>query len=172
VYEPLATIYARIRARAEAVEEAFESWPCRAGCDHCCRHLYRIPEATAAEWRQFERGLDALDAARREQVHRRIAALAADEGETSPGQISCPALDRDSGRCLVYAHRPAACRSYGFYRSRAHDLWCRHVEAHVQEQEPARPVVWGNQDALESELDRQFGRPVSMTAWFSGHGRR
>ena len=165
--DELAAIFERIRARAGAIEALYDSWPCGAGCDHCCRHLYRVPEATRAEWQLFEQGVNALPPAQRDRVRRRIEGLARDQGRLEQGQITCPALDRETGRCLVYAHRPAACRSYGYYRSRAHDLWCHLVETHVADNQPSAPVVWGNQDGLESRLRELYGEAITMTEHFA-----
>ncbi|WP_309895279.1 hypothetical protein [Archangium sp.] len=45
--------------------------------------------------------------------------------------------------CRVYAHRPMACRTYGFY--------------------------WGNQDSLEDTLQRLSGATLSLFEWFAAH---
>ncbi len=161
---PLLTIYRDIASRAAAVETAVSQWPCRAGCDHCCRHLHRVPEATRAEWQYFEQGLAGLPSTTREAVRGRIARLA----DNAPrGHVVCPALDSEHGRCLVYEHRPAACRSYGYYRSRGHDNWCSLVEAHVEASANADAVVFGNEQGLQSQLRSRFGEAVSMTTWFA-----
>lgn len=144
-----------IAARAEAIAEAAGSWPCRAGCDDCCRSLARPPQLTAAEWRRLAAAIDALPEATRDEVGRCVAAMPAE------GPLVCPLLDRERGRCLVYEARPVACRTYGFYVRRDHDLVCGKVEAHAA----GREVVWGNHEAIDVRLERLAGRLRSLAAW-------
>ncbi|MFY0578486.1 hypothetical protein ACN28S_33065 [Cystobacter fuscus] len=34
----LEDVYRRVDARASSISEGHDWWPCRKGCDHCCRH--------------------------------------------------------------------------------------------------------------------------------------
>ena len=43
----------------------------------------------------------------------------------------CPFLDREAGSCLIYDHRPVACRTYGFYVERDRGLYCGQIESRV-----------------------------------------
>ncbi|WP_428261984.1 YkgJ family cysteine cluster protein [Haliangium sp.] len=157
----LTVIYDQIEARTGAVVAADPAWPCRKGCDACCRRLARAPELSAAEWRYLWRGYGELPATVRAEVRARVMALAGHEGH-----VVCPLLDRAAGACLVYAHRPAACRMYGFYLSRGEGRYCGDIEARV-EAGGCEQVVWGNHDAVDDRLRRRFGPPISMLDWFS-----
>jgi len=89
-------------------------------------------------------------------------AVAAAEG-VSP--LVCPLLDQASGACPVYAQRPVACRTYGFYVQRDLGLYCRDIEARVEDGTLA-DVVWGNHDAI----DRWFaalGEVRPLPEWFA-----
>ncbi|NNB89314.1 hypothetical protein [Corallococcus exiguus] len=35
----LESVYARVETRAADISGSHDGWPCRRGCDHCCRHL-------------------------------------------------------------------------------------------------------------------------------------
>jgi hypothetical protein len=73
-------------------------------------------------------------------------------------------LDETTGACPVYAHRPVACRSYGFYVDRGLGLYCRDIEALVTAGE-LDDVVWGNHEVIERRLTTLGpGRP--LTEWF------
>gem|GEM_PF-4520529 len=98
---------------------------CKPGCDSCCRKPFAITRADAARLRAAATG----------EIVRRAreawAALAGDfPGDAATGELTgneswrewffarhdglpCPALDEASGECLVYDHRPIACRLYG-----------------------------------------------------------
>lgn len=149
--------------RAARTNEAHPWWPCRAGCDACCRRLADVPRVSAEEWARLEEGLAALAPDARDAAIARLDALAASpprEGE----HVVCPLLEAASGMCLVYAHRPAACRSYGYYARRADVLACelvtRAVDAH-----PHADVVWGNHVALDEDLAKACGEARPITAW-------
>ena len=114
---PLGKVYSDIDQRVFAIVEERPSWPCRKGCDHCCRHLAQVPELTAAEWELLVQGIAGLDQATRAQIAQRLSAVAAQSAQSEVG-IVCPLLDVADGACRVYLQRPAACRMYGFYMSR------------------------------------------------------
>jgi Fe-S-cluster containining protein len=160
--ETLHVLYEAIEARARRASDG-RDWPCRRGCDGCCRRLGEIPALTVAEWDELWRGHLALPPAIRADIRSKVERLGA-------APVVCPFLDEAQGACRVYAHRPAACRSYGFYRGRAHDAFCAIVEAALPALEAAGdPIVWGNQDALDDDLARRFGPRVGVAEWFAAH---
>ena len=78
--------------------------------------------------------------------------------------VVCPLLDETSGACPVYAQRPVACRTYGFYAQRDLGLYCHDIESSVAAGALA-DVVWGNHDAIDRQL-AGFGESRPLTAWF------
>jgi Fe-S-cluster containining protein len=78
--------------------------------------------------------------------------------------IVCPLLDQPTGACMVYAQRPVACRSYGFYVQRELGLYCQGIESRVAEGALA-DVVWGNHDAIDHRLGG-LGEILALTEWF------
>jgi Fe-S-cluster containining protein len=164
----LAVLYDRIEERTSAILDGQPSWPCREGCDTCCRRLARPPELTRAEWTQLWEGFRGLDAGTRQDIRARVHELAAEEA-AGARHFVCPFLARETGACQVYAHRPAACRMYGFYVARGEGRYCDLVHERAQQGE-LDGVVWGNQDAVERELAQAFGPPISITAWFEEAG--
>jgi len=145
---------ARVAARALAQHP---DWPCRRGCDECCRHLARPLELTGAEWARVEEGLAGLAEEARARVLDRVRQLAGPP-------YACPFLE--AGACLIYDHRPIACRTYGFYADREAGLYCGQILTRVDSGEYA-DVVWGNQSAVEARLDEAGGRS-SLIERFAG----
>ena len=43
-------LHSDIYDRVRAISEDNLDWPCRRGCDGCCRRLAEIPQLTMAEW--------------------------------------------------------------------------------------------------------------------------
>ena len=157
----LAKLHAEIEARVVAIRAAHADWPCAKGCDACCRRLAALPQLTTAEWDLLRPAITALPAERLEQVAARIAALAA----VTSGPLTCPLLDDASGACPVYAQRPVACRSYGFYAQRDGGLYCGEIAARVDDGSLAE-VVWGNHDAVDRQL-AQLGETRGLGDWFA-----
>ena len=154
----LQVLQQEIDARTGAIVAGQESgWPCRKGCGLCCTRLASIPLLTGPEWDQLLRGLEALPVRTREEIAARIASLSA-------GPVVCPLLDRNSQSCLVYDHRPIACRTYGFYVERDQGLYCSEILAMV-ESGVARDVVWGNAASVDAKLDL-LGERHELTVWF------
>lgn len=105
---------------------------CRSGCFGCCIGPFPI---TAMDADRLARGLATVDTAtaqrilhRAEEAARTLAALDypghPETGLLHPNagdvlfeprflNIPCPVLDLETGACLLYAHRPVACRTYG-----------------------------------------------------------
>lgn len=157
----LPRLHADIDARVHAIRESTPDWPCAKGCDGCCHRLADIPTLTETEWELLQEGLAALPAEQRARIGREIAALA----ESTGRPVVCPFLDRQTGACPVYAHRPIACRTYGFYVQRDRGLYCPEIESRVSSGELAH-VVWGNHDAIDARL-AGLGEKRSLTDWFT-----
>jgi Fe-S-cluster containining protein len=156
----LTQLHADIEARVRAIREDDLEWLCRIGCDGCCRRLAEIPRLTGAEWDLLQNGLAGLAPEQLQEVGQYIDALA----EQTIRPIVCPLLDRSAGACLVYAHRPVACRTYGFYVQRDQVLYCKDIETLVAGGDWSG-VVWGNQDAIDRRLCG-LGNTHDLAEWF------
>jgi len=166
----LLAIYDDVERRTRATGEAHAWWPCRRGCDTCCRRLADVPRLVRAEWDLLEEGLAAVEPEVRAAILARVAALdAAERAGQLPRHVTCPMLDEREGACLVYAHRPGACRTYGFYVERELGLHCELVTAAVENTAASvAPVVWGNQQGVDYALARlaeTAEAPLPLTAW-------
>lgn len=152
----LLAIYDDIDRRARLTSDEHAWWPCRRGCDTCCHRLAEVPRLVRAEWELLREGLDALPPDVRADVDRRIAALATLEQRGAlPRHVVCPMLDEAEGACRVYAHRPGACRTYGFYVERGIGLHCSMItEAVGARPADEAPVVWGNAESVDYALAR------------------
>ena len=159
--DALDRLHADIDARVHTIRIDAPDWPCAKGCDECCRRLAGVPVLTPAEWQRLRDSLARLSAEAQERIRHNVLALAA-AAPTAP--IVCPLLDRDSGACPVYAARPTACRTYGFYVQRDGGLYCQTIEARVVDGDFA-DTVWGNQDAVDGIL-AGMGEARPMTTWF------
>lgn len=147
-----------VRQRAGEIVSAHASWPCRKGCDDCCRHLASAPRVTHEEWQSIAAALDALSDGNAELVRRRI-----EESAAASRPVVCPLLDTDSGTCLVYEARPVACRAYGFYAERQYVLGCWRIESMGRE---FPDVVWGNHATLEDHR-RSLGADATLGEWMA-----
>ena len=157
----LAKIHADIDARVTAIRSAHPDWLCGKGCDACCRRLAELPRLSTAEWRLLRSGLETLAPERLAEVRQALAALT----ENPDGFVVCPLLEQSTGACPVYAQRPVACRSYGFYVQRDRGLHCRDIEAQVAAGSLAG-VVWGNHDVIDQELAK-LGTARPLNEWFT-----
>ncbi|MBS1197813.1 MAG: hypothetical protein H6R18_1598 [Proteobacteria bacterium] len=156
----LSQLHADIDARVQAIREAHPEWLCGKGCDGCCRKLAEIPQLTMAEWRLLQEGLAALPLQRLQEIGRVMSALV---GQNSH-PIVCPLLNQSTNVCPVYAQRPVACRTYGFYIQRELGLYCNEIESRVADGALA-DVVWGNHDAIDQRL-ASLGEARALTTWF------
>lgn len=159
--DTLAALHADIDIRVQAIRDAHPQWLCSKGCDGCCRHLSRLPQLTAAEWALLQQGLAALPAQQLASIRTAVAA----HGDRPGAPVVCPLLDQASGSCPVYAQRPVACRSYGFYVQRDLGLHCPDIAAQVAAGTLA-DVVWGNHDAIDHRL-AGLGESRPLDAWFA-----
>ena len=159
--DTLSQLHSDIEAHVNGIQLGQPDWPCRMGCDGCCRRLAEIPRLTETEWGWLQEGLAALPAGLLRDISEGVAALA---GQTSRPMV-CPLLDQSAGACRVYAHRPVACRTYGFYVQRDLGLYCKDIESRVADGEWAG-VVWGNHNAIDSRLSN-LGATRELTEWFA-----
>ncbi len=162
----LSELHVTIDKRVQSIRDGHADWLCGKGCDSCCRRLAEIPQLTAAEWHLLQEGLAALPAESLWEIGRRMAALAGSR------PVVCPLLDRSTGACPVYHHRPVACRTYGFYRQRDLGLFCSDIE-NLAATGALDTVVWGNHDVVDRRL-AAMGESRPLTEWFAdwpGKGR-
>ena len=154
-----------IDARVAKARAQKPDWPCTKGCAECCRSLADVPQLTAAEWDLLKSGLGKLPAATLLTIGKKMDAV--DPQTSAP--VTCPLLDTDTGACPVYAERPVACRTYGFYVQRDLGLYCDEIEAGVAAGDFDK-VVWGNHDAIDRQL-ASLGEKRPLTEWFAGWNR-
>ena len=119
-----------------------------------------MPQLTASEWDLLRTGLEALSDERFREISRDMVALASQS--TRP--VVCPLLEQSTDACPVYAQRPVACRTYGFYAQRELGLYCGEIEAQVADGALA-DVIWGNHDAIDQQL-KGLGESRPLTEWF------
>lgn len=157
----LQSLHADIDARVNDIRQENPDWPCAKGCDACCRQLARLPQLTSTEWELLRPALAALPPEQLENIRGKMSAVAAQDS----APVVCPLLDEASGACPVYAERPIACRTYGFYVQRGIGLYCEEIKSGVDRGDLAE-VVWGNQDAIERSL-AESGETRALDEWFA-----
>lgn len=153
-------LHADIEGRVQAIRGDRPDWLCGKGCDSCCRRLAEAPRLTLAEWDLLRVGLVALPPSRLRDIGRELAKLAAQPS----APVVCPLLEQTSGVCPIYAQRPVACRTYGFYAQRGLGLYCQNIEQRVADGGLAN-VVWGNHDAIDRRL-AGLGEIRTLAEWF------
>ena len=161
-FPDLSLLHADIDARVTAIRATHADWPCAKGCDACCQRLAAVPQLTAGEWNALRDALAGLPADQFAQIERRIVVVSTG---TARAPLTCPLLDAASGACPVYAQRPVACRTYGYYTQRDGGLYCGQIEARVAAGR-LDDVIWGNHDAIDRRLAR-LGETRALTDWFS-----
>ena len=149
---------ARIDARAAATQAEHPFWPCRRGCDHCCRTLSRLPMLTAPEWHRVSAAIDALPSSTQAAIRARTLSA------TTDAPVMCPMLDEALGECRVYNARPIVCRTYGFYTERDAGLHCSDVRDAIRYNGATDTVIWGNGDSINAALDA-LGPQKSLREW-------
>jgi Fe-S-cluster containining protein len=154
----LAHLHADIDMRVQSILEVRPDWLCTKGCDRCCRQLAEMPSLTLAEWNVLRDGLQDLAPERLREISRKMAAVS----QVRP--ITCPMLELAEGTCPVYAQRPVACRTYGFYVQRDQGLYCGDIAARVDDGTWV-DVLWGNHDAVDRQL-ADLGEVRALNDWF------
>ena len=124
----LSQLHAEIAQRVTAITREHPDWLCRKGCGNCCRQLARIPHLTQAEWMLLQQGLLTLPNGELAAVAREVA----NQAVAGPAPVTCPLLDIERDACRVYAQRPVACRTYGFYVQRDKGLYCPDILQQVE----------------------------------------
>ena len=157
----LAQLHTDIETRVTAIRDSHPDWLCRQGCDGCCHRLADVPRLTTEEWNLLQQGLATLPPERLQKIGQAITALASQGSRP----IVCPMLDQAHGACMVYAHRPVACRTYGFYVQRDQGLYCKDIESRVADGALAE-VVWGNHDVIDRNLC-DLGEFRELPEWFA-----
>lgn len=153
----LRVLHGDVQARCDSTVAQHPDWPCRRGCDLCCRRLANLPDLSSVEWDLVEDGLKLLPAAQLDSIHEHLHQL-----QGPP--FACPFLDTRAGACLIYEHRPLACRTYGFYVDGAEGLYCEDLRTGV-EAGIYNDVVWGNGRAIQ-ERSAALGHRTSLTEHF------
>ncbi|MCU0552311.1 MAG: YkgJ family cysteine cluster protein [Leptolyngbya sp. Prado105] len=149
-----------IEARAQAIRAERDWFPCRRGCDHCCRTLAHPPELSQAEWDRVDAAVASLPDAVRAIVEQAIDTLIQKVGSGScRSTIVCPFLDEQEGACRIYENRPIACRTYGFFVARDHDQYCELVEYEINTRED-HTIVWGNAEAIRNQVKQICGETI------------
>ena len=122
-------------ALADAALRAGPWLVCRPGCTPCCHGAFAIGALDIARLRVGMEALRAADPVQAAQVEQRAQDWLATHVQEFPGDLqtgvlgasdaeqerfeeyaneaACPALDPETGRCAVYAHRPMTCRVFG-----------------------------------------------------------
>ena len=153
----LTVLHQEIDARVSQMQRSHGPWPCAAGCDTCCHRLGALPQLSEPEFDLLWPAIEALDDAR-------AVVQAIEDAHPDPdGRWTCPLLDPDRGRCRVYAARPVACRTYGFYAGREGDYWCERVTDHLGPRRDS--LVAGNQVAVDRQRDQTLGPSRDLAAW-------
>ncbi|MBR8837270.1 MAG: YkgJ family cysteine cluster protein [Stigonema ocellatum SAG 48.90 = DSM 106950] len=158
----------RVESRVKAIRADRDWWPCRRGCDHCCRHLACPPELSREEWVRIEDAIAVLATPIRTEIEQKIDALLVQIAEDTVGQhVVCPYLDDRSGSCLIYDARPIACRTYGFFVARDHNQYCHIIDTEVTSRSD-RGIVWGNAEAIGDAHLRISGAPIPFHVYYGG----
>lgn len=165
--QPLQSLDKQIEARVQAIRADRDWWPCRRGCDACCRHLAQPPELNPAEWARVDAAVASLPVSVQAMVEQKIEALLRQRVEqTLSAAVVCPYLDEQEGACRIYDSRPLACRTYGFFVARDHDQYCGQIETEVHDRNDAA-IVWGNAEAVRQESVRLSGNPIAFETHYS-----
>src|SRR4051794_23889278 len=152
----LVSIRQAVATRVEEMIGTRGDWPCRKGCDDCCRRLASIPIVSQTEWESIREAINQLPSEAATAARLRIQ-----ESATGSRPFTCPLLDRHSGSCMVYAARPVECRTYGFYLEQDRVLGCARIDSMAAE---PSDVVWGNHESVHAKL-RALGPAAPLHEW-------
>lgn len=164
IHLPILTdLFQQVASRCQQTATDHPWWPCRAGCDDCCRSLAEEPRFSATEWAALRHALAALPTETQASIAARLDALAADS--PTANRRVCPFLDATRGLCQVYDGRPLACRTYGYYADRGDGKHCDQVTTAVAAHNDA-PIVWGNETALMARAEAALGGVRPLSDWW------
>ena len=122
-------------ALADAAQRSGHWLACRLGCTQCCVGVFAINQLDSVRLREGMSKLERSDPDRANRLKTRVRESVARLKATFPGNLStgrldespasqdlfdsygndevCPVLDRDTGACDLYSHRPMTCRVFG-----------------------------------------------------------
>ncbi|MCT7952718.1 YkgJ family cysteine cluster protein [Ancylothrix sp. C2] len=158
----------RIEVRVQDIRASRDWWPCRRGCDQCCRQLAQPPELSLQEWARIDEAVAALSATVRAEVVQKIEQLLVQIAKNIVGShVVCPYLDENEGACRIYDARPIACRTYGFFVARNGSDYCQIIEKEVfSRTDAATDIVWGNAESIHNEIERVCGKLIPFDAHY------
>ncbi len=157
----LIQLHVDIDTRINAIRDDNTDWQCKMGCDGCCHRLAEVPRLTTVEWELLQTGLIALPSEILQEISHAVATLS----KQSTPFVVCPMLDKLKGACVVYEHRPVACRTYGYYVQYDQGLYCNDILERVTG-DVLKDVVWGNHNTVDRQL-RYLGETKDLTKWFA-----
>lgn len=154
----------RIEVRVQDIRASRDWWPCRRGCDRCCRQLAQPPELSLQEWVRIDEAIAALPVPIRAEIEQKIDKLLVQIAEnTVTSQIMCPYLDENEGACRIYDARPIACRTYGFFVARDGNDYCQIIKNEVSSRiDTATDIIWGNAESIRNEIERVCGELIQF----------
>ncbi len=165
-YQHLQALDHQIQAKMQTLTTTHDWWPCRRGCDACCRQIAQPPALSSLEWERLDAAVAALPTAIQTAINQRLQALLSQiEAGTQNASVVCPYLDPTAAACHIYAARPIACRTYGFFVSRHDNEFCQLIAAAVADHHEAE-IVWGNGAAIAHELQRLSGPAIPFAVHY------
>jgi len=135
----------------------YNNWPCNKGCDYCCNNIEHMPYLTIEEIEMLNEGIKLLDKHVIENIKVKIKNL--NEHFT---HFKCPFISSE-GHCLVYDHRPIACRTYGFYISninKSKGLFCYKIQE-LESSNKLNHIIWGNYNVISTQLE-SMGKQIPI----------
>ncbi|HEY9852050.1 MAG TPA: YkgJ family cysteine cluster protein [Leptolyngbyaceae cyanobacterium] len=158
----------RIEVRVQDIRASREWWPCRRGCDRCCRQLAQPPELSLQEWTRIDKAVAALPATIRTEIKQKIEQLLVEIAKnTVNSPVVCPYLDENEGACRIYDARPIACRTYGFFVARDGNDYCQIIENELSfRTDTATDIIWGNAESIRNEIEKSCGESIPFNVHY------
>ncbi|HEY9850706.1 MAG TPA: YkgJ family cysteine cluster protein [Leptolyngbyaceae cyanobacterium] len=163
-----------IEVRVQDIRASRDWWPCRRGCDRCCRQLAQPPELSLQEWVRIDEAVAALPASIRAEIEQKIDKLLVEIAEnTVSSQVVCPYLDEREGACRIYEARPIACRTYGYFVARDGNDYCQIIENELSSRtDTATNIIWGNAESIRHEIEKNCGVSIPFDVHYQGLNSR
>ncbi|XGV94636.1 MAG: YkgJ family cysteine cluster protein [Leptolyngbya sp. BL-A-14] len=172
VNQSLQNLDTQIESRVQAIRADRDWWPCRRGCDACCRNLAHPPELSQAEWERVDMAVTSLPAPVQAAIEQRIDSLLQRiRGQVLSSAVVCPYLNAQEGTCWIYDSRPIACRTYGFFAARDHNQYCEKIETEVNTRQDDG-IIWGNAEAIRHDVERISSIPILFEQHYHDRGLR